>query len=146
MVFWALCVIVAGLIISWGCKNIPWPYLCQLWGWDSLTMTFTGKFVLGFLSRTFSIYRTAEEGERYLFNSSLPLPPAAQTLDISRVITAESLPLHIASSQAQTGNLIYTYVILTCIYCIYIYIWHIYIYIYCIYIYIYLHIYIYTYI
>ena len=36
--------------------------------------------------------------------------------DISREITVESLPLHIASSQAQTGNLICTYVILLYIY------------------------------
>ena len=35
---------------------------------------------LGFLSRTFTIHRTAGEGGGYLFNSSLPLPPASQTL------------------------------------------------------------------
>ena len=34
---------------------------------------------LGFLSRTFTIHRTAGEGRGYLFNSSLPLPPASQT-------------------------------------------------------------------
>ena len=81
-------------------------------------MTFTSKFVLVFLSRTLSIYRTPEEGGRYLFNSSLLLPPATQT--ISRAITVESLPLHIASSQTQTGNLTYTLFIIH-IYCIYIY-------------------------
>ena len=43
-------------------------------------MTFTGKFVLVFFLQTFSIHRTAEEGERYLFNPSLPLPLATQTL------------------------------------------------------------------
>ena len=37
-------------------------------------------FYLGFLSRTFTIHRTAVEGGGYLFNSSLPLPPASQTL------------------------------------------------------------------
>ena len=37
-------------------------------------------FYLGFLSRKFTIYRTAGEGGGYLFNSSLPLPPASQTL------------------------------------------------------------------
>ena len=37
-------------------------------------------FYLGFLSRTFTIHRTAGEGGGYLFNSSLPLPPASQTL------------------------------------------------------------------
>ena len=35
---------------------------------------------LGFLSRTFRIHGTAGEGGGYLFNSSLPLPPASQTL------------------------------------------------------------------
>ena len=37
-------------------------------------------FYLGFLSRTFTIHETAGEGGGYLFNSSLPLPPASQTL------------------------------------------------------------------
>ena len=37
-------------------------------------------FYLGFLSRTFTIHRTAGEGGGYLFNSSLPLPPASRTL------------------------------------------------------------------
>ena len=36
-------------------------------------------FLLGFLSRTFTIHRTAEEGGGCQFNSSLPLPPASQT-------------------------------------------------------------------
>ena len=37
-------------------------------------------FYLGFLSRTFTVHETAGEGGGYLFNSSLPLPPASQTL------------------------------------------------------------------
>ena len=37
-------------------------------------------FYLGFLSRTFTIHGTAGEGGGYLFNSSLPLPPASQAL------------------------------------------------------------------
>ena len=37
-------------------------------------------FYLGFLSRTFTIHRTAGEGGGYLFNSSVPLWPASQTL------------------------------------------------------------------
>ena len=36
-------------------------------------------FYLGFLSRVFSIYRTAGEGEGYLFTYFLTLPPASQT-------------------------------------------------------------------
>ena len=36
---------------------------------------------MGFLKRTFTIHRQdSREGEGYLFNSSLPLPPASQTL------------------------------------------------------------------
>ena len=37
-------------------------------------------FYLGFLSRTFTIHKTPGEGEGYLFNFSLPLAPASQTL------------------------------------------------------------------
>ena len=37
-------------------------------------------FYLSFLSRTFTIHRTAGDGGGYLFNSSLPLPPASQAL------------------------------------------------------------------
>ena len=37
-------------------------------------------FYLGFLSRTFTNHRTAGERGGHLFNSSLPLPPASQTL------------------------------------------------------------------
>ena len=37
-------------------------------------------FYLGFLSRTFTIHGTAGEGGGYLFDSSLPLPAASQTL------------------------------------------------------------------
>ena len=36
-------------------------------------------FFLGFLSRTFTIPRTAWKGEGYLFDSSLLLPPASGT-------------------------------------------------------------------
>ena len=37
-------------------------------------------FYLSFLLWTFTIHRTAGEGGGYLFNSSLPSPPASQTL------------------------------------------------------------------
>ena len=58
------------------------------WGWS---LEATGKgggggnirgvfFYLGFLSRTFTIYRRAGEGGGYFFNSSLQPPPASQTL------------------------------------------------------------------
>ena len=36
-------------------------------------------FVLGFLSRTFTIHRTAGKGEGYLYNSPLLLPPSSRT-------------------------------------------------------------------
>ena len=37
-------------------------------------------FYLGFLSQTFTIHKIAGEEGGYLFNSSLPLPPASKTL------------------------------------------------------------------
>ena len=58
---------------------------------NDLLMVF---FCLGFLSQIFTIHRA--------------LPPASlppRYLDISRAITAESSPLHIASSRARTGKL-----------------------------------------
>ena len=102
-------------------------------------MIFTGKFVLIFLSQTFSTHKTAE-GERYLFNSSLPLPLDTQTLrhypgDYCRDLTS-------AHSQ-QPVYVILIYIIYICIYInIYIYI-YIQIIIY-IYIYIYINLYYYT--
>ena len=60
-------------------------------------------FYLGFLSRTFTIHRTAGEVGGYFFNSSLPLPPASQTL--AGAITAESPPLYITRTWTRTGNL-----------------------------------------
>ena len=55
-------------------------------------------FYLGFLSRIFTIHRTAGEGGGYLFNSSLPLPPASQTHkhspgDYCREFTSNRQPL-----------------------------------------------------
>ena len=40
-------------------------------------------FFLGFLSRTFVSHRTAGEGGGHLFNSSLPLPAASDTLTLT---------------------------------------------------------------
>ena len=55
-------------------------------------MTFTGKFVLRFLSQTFSIHTTAvETGGGYLFSTHYHFYPLHRHLDISRAITAESL-------------------------------------------------------
>ena len=50
-------------------------------------------FYPGFLSKPFTNNRTAEEGGGHFFNSSLPLPPASQTLrhqpgDCSRELTS----------------------------------------------------------
>ena len=66
------------------------------------------SFYVGFLSRTFKNHRTAGERRGYFINFSLPLPYFHQLhrhLDNSRAITAESSPLHIASSPKRTGNL-----------------------------------------
>ena len=61
-------------------------------------------FYLGFLSRTLTNHRAAGEGE------GISLPPhyfhtLHRHLHISRVITAERSPLHIASSSTRVGNL-----------------------------------------
>ena len=62
-------------------------------------------FYVCFLSPIFPIHRTAGEGRGHLFNFSLPLPPASETLrHISRAITAENSGLHISSSWTRTGN------------------------------------------
>ena len=60
---------------------------------------FSFFFYMGFLSKTFTIHRTAGEGVGYLFNSSLH-----EYLDISRAVAAVGSPLRIARSRA-TGNL-----------------------------------------
>ena len=44
---------------------------------------------------------TGQQGK----GESISFPPASQKLDITRVITAESSPLHITSGQNKTGNL-----------------------------------------
>ena len=67
--------------------------------------SFSFFFYMGFLSRTFTNHRNAGEWGGHFFISSLPLPPASQTLDISLAIAAGSSPLQIASSPTQVGNL-----------------------------------------
>ena len=59
-------------------------------------------FSSGFFLQTFTIHRTPGEGGVYLFNFSLSLPPASQTAKHESGFTAESSPLHIASSRTQT--------------------------------------------
>ena len=52
------------------------------------------------------IHRTTGKGEGYLSLTPLyQFHPLKRHLDISRAITAESLPLHIASWWSRTGNL-----------------------------------------
>ena len=41
----ALYVIFAGWLVSEGAENVSWPWLFQLRGWGSLTMTSICKFV-----------------------------------------------------------------------------------------------------
>ena len=58
---------------------------CKLYGnakLDNLPALGTADyfFYLGFLSPALAIHRTVGEGGGYFFNSSLPLPPASQTL------------------------------------------------------------------
>ena len=56
---------------------------------------------LGFLSRTFTNHRTSGERRGHFFNSSQPLLPLHRPVDSSRATTAESSPLHIASSRTR---------------------------------------------
>ena len=60
---------------------------------------------LGFLSRTFTNHKTAGEGAGISLTPHYHCHPLHRHLDISRAITAESSPLHIASSRNWTGNL-----------------------------------------
>ena len=62
-------------------------------------------FYLGFLSRTFMIHRQQGKGEAISLSPLYHFHPLHRHLDISRAITAESSPLHIASSWTWTGNL-----------------------------------------
>ena len=61
-------------------------------------------FYLGFLSRTFTIHGTAGKGGGYLFPPLYYFHPLHRHLDVRRPITAESAPLHIASSPTRTEN------------------------------------------
>ena len=67
-----------------GNTNSEGPYLAFLKNMHELQQLITEAtyffFYLGFLSQTFTIQKTAGEGGGYLFNSSLPLTPASQTL------------------------------------------------------------------
>ena len=63
-------------------------------------------YYLGFLSRTFRIHGTQQgKGEGIYLTPLYHFHPLHRHLDISRVITAESSPLHIAGSRNRTGNL-----------------------------------------
>ena len=90
---------------NWLRKSLCKKYDAQYFIFGTCPHIYIFFFYLGFLSQTFTIHGTAGEGGGYLFNSSLPLPPLHRHLDISRAITAESSPLHIAGSRTRTGNL-----------------------------------------
>ena len=62
-------------------------------------------FYRGFLSRPFTNHSTAGEGRRHFLTPHYHLHPLHRHLDISRLITAESSPLHICSSRTRTRNL-----------------------------------------
>ena len=61
-------------------------------------------FLSGFLSQTFTIHKTAGEGEGYLYNSCLPLL-LCRHLEVSRAITVENSLLHIVNSPTLTVKL-----------------------------------------
>ena len=84
-------------------KSLFWIYqsLSKL---QSKTCPVNRFFYLGFLSWTFTNHRTAGEREGISLYPNSHFHPFHRHLDISRVITAESSPLHIASSQTRTGR------------------------------------------
>ena len=69
-------------VLSYICRIVQthqrWTELDNKVGSEVSFQTFF--FCLGFLSRTFTIHRTAGEGRGHYFKSSLPLPPASQAL------------------------------------------------------------------
>ena len=62
-------------------------------------------FDLGFLSQTSTNHRTAGEVGGHFLTPHYHFYLLHLKLGISRAITEESLPLHIASSRTRTGNL-----------------------------------------
>ena len=66
-------------------------------------------FYLAFLSRIFTIHRTAGEWEAISLYPFYHLHQLYRHLDISRVMTAESSLLRIAGSRYQIRNLCYTF-------------------------------------
>ena len=62
-------------------------------------------FYLGFISRPFTNDRTKWKDKGISLTRDYHFHPHHRNLDTSRVITAESLPLHIASSRIRNGNL-----------------------------------------
>ena len=67
------------------CVIVCHPYVTRMYSYAIRMHSYAIRiffffFYLGFLSRAFTIHGTAGEGGGYLFNSSLPLPPASQAL------------------------------------------------------------------
>ena len=60
---------------------------------------------LGFLSRPFTNHRTEWKGKGISLTPDQHFHPRHRHLDISRAISAESSPLHIASSRTRNGNI-----------------------------------------
>ena len=76
-------------------------YLCPCWIIHTIASFF---FCLGFFSRTLTIHRKAGEGEAFCLTPLYHFHLLQRHLDISWAITADSSPLHRASSRTQTGN------------------------------------------
>ena len=62
-------------------------------------------FYVGFLSQTFTNYKTAGKGDGISLAPHYYFHPIHRYLDISQMIAAESSPLLIASSWTRTRNL-----------------------------------------
>ena len=103
LVVFQLSIFLMHLLVLLGLINMVTHFLILLF--FSFFFFFFCRVFLGFLSRTFTIHRTAGEGGGYFSKSSLPLPPALKHLGISRAVTAKRSPLHTASIQTWTGSL-----------------------------------------
>ena len=83
-----------------------WPlcdYTCATYDMVKAVFRKLFFFYLDFFSRTFVIHRTAGEEEAISLTPSYHLHLLRRHLDINPAITAESSPLHIASSWTEPG-------------------------------------------
>ena len=95
-VFYVCNLFVFFLTFSWGIEMFSGGI--EMWHWTKTSFFF-------YLGCFFHNHRTAGEGGGISLTPHYRFHPLHRHLDISQAITAESSPLHIASSWTPTGNL-----------------------------------------